>query len=106
MEKIPALFILLSTVTLLSYSGMSNTAFAEMALAEINYTIKVGEEKFLTNFTGCAGDQDIRNPKVITETPQQVKEIPVRKMIAANTCQTYEIVVDAKHETRISVEVK
>lgn len=106
MKKLSTAFALIVTSILVSISGVSQSAFAEMALAEINYTVKVGKERFLTHFTVCAENEDIKNPTIIIETPQQTKEISVKKVIPAETCQTYETIVHAKYANRITVEVK
>jgi hypothetical protein len=102
--KLSSFIALLSAAGLLSSAGLYQSVFAEEPTTKINYTIKIGPQKHLTNFTVCAGDEKMTNPKIIIQSPQEIKEIALKKVLHANTCQIYEIPINAKHANMISVE--
>ena len=105
MIKLSSFIALLSAAGLLSSAGLYQSAFAEDATSEVNYTIKIGNQKHLTNFTVCAGNQDMVNSKIIIQSSQETKEISLKKVLRANTCQIYEVSINAKHANTITVEI-
>lgn len=105
MIKLSSFIALLSAASLLSSAGLYQSAFAEDTSVEINYTIKIGNQKHLVHFTACAGDENITNPEIVIQSPQETKEISLKKVLRANTCQIYEVQINAKHANLISVEM-
>ena len=80
------------------------TAFAQNVTAEIDYTIKIGKQKHLVHMTVCAENENVINPKIILQSPQETKHISYKKILAANTCQVYEVPINAKHANKITLE--
>jgi len=105
LKKIFGFLAVLSVAGLLSSGGMTQPAFADDTTAKIDYTVKVGKQKHLVHLTVCAGSQDVSNLNVIVHSWQDEKEISLKKVFPANTCKSFEVILEAKHANRIGVLV-
>lgn len=81
------------------------SAFADDTTAKIDYTINVGKQKHLVHLTICAGNEDVSSLNVIVHSWQDSKEISLKKIFPANTCKSFEVILEAKHANRIGVMV-
>ena len=70
---------------------------------DIDYTVKIGNQKHLVHLTACAENEQIVNPHIVFYSPQEIKEISLKKILPAKTCQSYEVTLQAKHADRIGV---
>ena len=108
MKKLIGFFTLFSVISLITIStGLEQRVYADKQniTVDIDYTVKIGKQKHLVHLTVCAGDDDVSNSSMIVYSIQDSKEVNLQKVLPSNTCQSYEVVIEAKHANKIGVLV-
>ncbi len=65
--------------------------------AEINYSVKIGNERYLINYFVCSDQKTIESPKILIMTDSDTTEVTSTKILWAGSCQTFESQITAKN---------
>jgi len=86
--------------------GYIGEAFAEVnSFTEIQYSINVGEDRYLIHYNVCAGEKSIVSPSIILESEQDTVQVDSTKIIGENSCQGFESIIDTKSPSLVKITI-
>lgn len=65
--------------------------------AEINFSFKIGEERYLISYYVCSDQKTIESPKILILTDSDTTEVTSTKILWAGSCQIFESKITAKN---------
>ncbi len=106
-SKFASLILLMPLFTIATTLGYNNLAFAEAnSFTEIQYSIKVGEDRYFIHYNVCAGEKSLVSPSIILESEQDTVQVDSTKIIGENSCQGFESFIDTKSPQLVKITIK
>lgn len=105
MNGFAILALVVGASLLISGSGLKAFAAEQKPFAKIMYVMKIGTEKHLVKYKVCTVDKTLPTQTILVKSANdQIKQVS-KKLLAVNTCSTYETKIKAKYPNTIKVEV-
>ena len=102
-----SLLLMLPLFMIAIMPGQNNLAFAEASsIAEILYSVNVGENRYLIHFNACAASKSIASPSIILESEMDTVQINSTKIIYENACQSFESIISTKSPQLVNIIIK
>jgi len=105
-SKFASLILLMPLFIIATTLGYNNLAFAEAnSFIEIQYSVNVGTDRYFIHYTVCAGEKSIVSPSIILESEQDTVQVDSTKIIAENSCQGFESIIDTKSPQLVKITI-
>ena len=101
----------LSLITLLAFSILSTSAFAELSKnpnstsIKIQQTMKISNNSYYVKFNVCVGKNPAVMPTFEITSDTHSKTVSYNKTHQANTCKLYDAYVNAKYSSNIVIKM-
>ena len=104
--KYARLFVILPLFAVALIPAYNNLAFAEVnSFTEIQYSINVGEDRYLIHFNVCAGEKSLVSPSIVLESERDTVQFDSTKIIGENSCQGFESIIDTKSPQLVKITI-
>jgi len=104
--KYARLFAILPLFAVALIPAYNNLAFAEVnSFTEIQYSINVGEDRYLIHFNVCAGEKALDGPSIVLESERDTVQFDSTKIIGENSCQNFESIIDTKSPQLVKITI-
>lgn len=104
-SKFAVITVLISSLLLAGLPNSFSFEEIEGTHAKINYSVKLGPDKYFINFQVCSDMITLESPTILIQSLIDTVVVSSAKILWKETCRTYESPINAKNPDNITFTI-